>query len=361
MNGPSLITELHDLGVQLWADGDELGCRAPKGVMTAAIWEQLTQNKAEILLSLKRHTAAKSGSSLPSIAPDPGRRHEPFPLTDIQHTYWVGRTGTFELGDIGVHVYAELERDGLDVERLSDAWQRVIDRHDMLRAVTLSDGRQRILEDVPPYRIPVEDLRGTGDTAACRLAALREELSHQVFSPDRWPLFELRACLLDGGATRVFVSIDALNLDATCLTMIFREWYELDADPHLVLQPLTLTYRDYAVAVDSIKGTDAHARSLAHFRELAASFAPAAANCRWSGKPSTLDRIEFTHRRVDVDAADWSTVKQKAANAGLSPSGVLAAAYAEVLANWSAESEVHRQRHVLQPPADPRRGQRHRR
>ena len=335
MNGPSLITELHDLGVQLWADGDELGCRAPKGVMTAAIWEQLTQNKAEILLSLKRHTAAKSGSSLPSITPDPGRRHEPFPLTDIQHAYWVGRTGTFELGDIGVHVYAELERDGLDVERLSDAWQRVIDRHDMLRAVTLPDGRQRILEDVPPYRIPVEDLRGTGDAGASRLAALREELSHQVFSPDRWPLFELRACLLDSGATRVFVSIDALNLDATCLTMIFREWYELDADPHLVLEPLTLTYRDYAVAVDSIKGTDADARSLAHFRELAASFAPPP-ELPMVGKPSTLDRIEFTHRRVDVSAADWSTVKRKAADAGLSPSGVLAAAYAEVLANWSA-------------------------
>ena len=38
----------------------------------------------------------------------------------------------------------------------SAAWQKVIDRHEMLRAIVLQDGTQQILSDVPDYEIRVE-------------------------------------------------------------------------------------------------------------------------------------------------------------------------------------------------------------
>ena len=42
------------------------------------------------------------------------------------------------------------------------------------------------------------DLRGLGSVAATeRLEAIREEMSHAVHGTDVWPLFEVRASLLD--------------------------------------------------------------------------------------------------------------------------------------------------------------------
>src|SRR6185295_1386146 len=98
--------------------------------------------------------------ALPAVIPDPASRHEPFPLTDVQQAYWIGRSGAFELGQVATHIYMEINTRGIDLGRMERAWQLLVDRHDMLRAVVLPDGRQQILETVPPYRIEVLDLRG---------------------------------------------------------------------------------------------------------------------------------------------------------------------------------------------------------
>lgn len=73
----------------------------------------------------------------------------------------------------------------------------------MLRAVVLPDGRQQILSEVPPYEFQILDLRGQ-DTEAVEasLAALREELSHQVLNAEAWPGFDIRATLLEGERLR---------------------------------------------------------------------------------------------------------------------------------------------------------------
>ena len=49
--------------------------------------------------------------------------------------------------------YREFETDGLDVGRFREAWQRLVDRHDMLRMVVLGYGQQRVLEDVPAFEV----------------------------------------------------------------------------------------------------------------------------------------------------------------------------------------------------------------
>jgi acyl carrier protein len=137
-------------------------------------------------------------NSLPVITPDPEGRHQPFALTDIQQAYWIGRGKTFELGGVATHIYAEIESVNLDLERFSKAWQQLIDRHEMLRAIVRPDGQQQILERVPAYQIQVLDLRGqNSQVVSSQMEAVRESLSHQVIPSDRWPLFEIRASVLD--------------------------------------------------------------------------------------------------------------------------------------------------------------------
>jgi hypothetical protein len=58
---------------------------------------------------------------LATIAAAPEERYLPFPLTDIQQAYWLGRQEGVELGGVTTHRYCEIECEGLGPERLSSA------------------------------------------------------------------------------------------------------------------------------------------------------------------------------------------------------------------------------------------------
>src|SRR5215472_16026753 len=176
-----ILTDLEQRGIRLWPNGDELGIRSTKGALTPELREQLLQHKAEILSLLSRCDDTELSRSLPQIVPALDLKYLPFRLTDIQQAYWVGRTSAYELGNVSIHIYWELERVGLDLKRLQLAWQRVVDRHDMLRAVVLPEGQMQILERVPAYEIAATDLRGKApEKVAAHLEAVRRRLSHQV-------------------------------------------------------------------------------------------------------------------------------------------------------------------------------------
>ena len=123
--------------------------------------------------------AEDEGPALPILVPAPEERYQPFHLTDIQQAYVVGRDEHFDLGGVACHSYTEHEGTRVDLDRLNAAWQRLIERHDMLRAVVLPDGRQQVLEHVPLYQIEVLDLRGRppaelrpswrGSASVCRI------------------------------------------------------------------------------------------------------------------------------------------------------------------------------------------------
>ena len=104
----------------------------------------------------------------------------------------IGRNEAFELGNVATHSYREIETVGLELQLVNKALQRLIDRHDMLRAIVQPDGQQQILQQVPPYEIKVVDLRGKNpEMVASQLAEIRDRMSHQMLPTDRWPLFEI--------------------------------------------------------------------------------------------------------------------------------------------------------------------------
>src|SRR5450631_4186829 len=151
---------------------------------------------------------------LPEVHADLQKRYEPFALTDTQQADLIGRSDSVEFGNVGRHCYFELDVEDWNRERFESALRTLIERHEMLRAVILSDGRQQILRQVPPYRIECTDLRARDAfDAAEQLKALREVMSHHLHRPEQWPLFEFRASLLNGGRTRLHISVDLLIAD----------------------------------------------------------------------------------------------------------------------------------------------------
>ncbi|MDB4947620.1 MAG: blmIV, partial [Gemmatimonadetes bacterium] len=297
---------------------------------------------AGLAREVARRRAEPGGSAaVPSpIVPDPARRHEPFPLTDVQQAYWVGRSGSLELGNVSSHSYTEFELHGVDIGRLERALQGLVERHEMLRAIVLPDGRQQILPEVPPYRIAVTDLRGADEAAReAHLAQVREEMSHEVLPADRWPLFGVRASVLPGERVRIHFGLDYLIADAWSTRIIFDELAERYADPDLRMPPLELSFRDCVLAAYAEEGSDAFRRAEAYWRERLADLPPGP-ELPLAMSPDQLTQPRFVRRTATLDATRWERLKTLAARAGLTPSGVLLAAFAEVLAAWSKNPRV---------------------
>ncbi|WP_426746181.1 amino acid adenylation domain-containing protein [Myxococcus faecalis] len=327
-----LLQSLAAHGITLSVDGEHLAVDAPDGVLPPHLREQLMEHKAALRALLSERDEPLAGTPL-EVVPRPEERHLPFPMTELQQAYSVGRQAELEM-NASMHAYNELDCPGLDLARFEEAWNRVVDRHEMLRAVEAPGFQQQILPSVPRYHLPVEDLRGRGqEEAEARLVAIRERLSQQVLPLDQWPLFELRACLLDGDRVRLFMSIDGTFIDGYSFQLLYRDLVHFYRHPEATVAPLTLSYRDYSLAVHHARGAR-YARSLEYWRARLPHLPPAP-DLPLEKDPRTLRRPRFRRWFARVDAEVWQRLKQRARARRLTEPELLLAAYAEVIARWS--------------------------
>jgi amino acid adenylation domain-containing protein len=277
----------------------------------------------------------ETAAALPQIVPDVGNRHRPFPLTDVQQAYLIGRGNVFALGQVSTHAYAEVDARGIDLDRLTHAYRYLIVRHDMLRAIVHPDGRQEILATVPPFEITRLDLRGRPEEEVEEeLAAVRARMSHQVLPSDRWPLYELRASLLDGDRVRLHFSFDFLIGDAWSLQVLLPELSLAYHGRESELRPLELSFRDYVLALASLEESAAYRRAFDHWMARLDDFPPAP-ELPLAMNPEAVRKPTFVRHPGRLETAKWQRLKERAARGGLTPSGLLLSAYAEVLTAWS--------------------------
>jgi amino acid adenylation domain-containing protein len=312
----------------------------------------------------------------PVVLPaDPEGRYEPFPMTDVQAAYYVGRGSDLRLGGVSTHAYLEVEVEDLDPAGFQSALRAVVARHPMLRAVVRPDGTQQVLEHVPDYEVRTADLSAldpVGREAA--LADVRRTMSHQVLNSHAWPMFDVRASLLGRQRAVLHVSIDSLICDAYSFGLVMDELTLRYREPDTQLPDIQATFRDYVRHRTAITGTPRHAAALEYWRERLADLptgpelpagraselpagqtaglpgslraaAPAGRTGELlasrvadlpAGQTADLPAAHRFHRRLGrLPAPAWTAFKERAASAGLTPSAVLLAAFAEVLTRWS--------------------------
>ncbi|MGW6603195.1 non-ribosomal peptide synthetase [Streptomyces sp. NPDC055036] len=278
---------------------------------------------------------------LPDLEPQPERRHEPFPLTDIQQAYLIGRHKGLELGGISSQYYLEFDCPDLDVDRLTEALRKVVARHDALRTVARSDQTQRVLpaDEVEPYLVRGTDLRGrTGDEQTAEVERIRAELTEQVLPVDRAPLFDIRATLLDGDRVRLHLAVDLLFLDMRGLYRLLDEWHRFYDDPAWLPEPLELSFRDYVLAQEELHGDTPGKEAAAYWADRVDTLPPAP-ELPLATAPEQLGTPRFVRHRAVLAPERWDALRAAADRHGLTPSGVLLAAYAEVVRTWSRRQE----------------------
>ncbi|MEU2616263.1 amino acid adenylation domain-containing protein [Micromonospora sp. NPDC007271] len=323
MSVATLIDELRDAGIELWEEAGQLRFRAPKGAMTAQRRDAVREHREEILAHLRARAV--------TLIPGPDGRYQPFPLTDVQAAYLVGRHDAYGSGGTACQVYGELSYPDLDPDRLARAWNALIARHDMLRATVHPEGHQQVAAEVPQYNIPVTDLRdGDDDQLAAAVEAVRAELSHREYEPARWPLFELRVTRSPRRSV-LHVSVDFLIADYLSIQRLLVELHQLYADPDAVLPPLDITFRDYVLAERRLRDGGRYERDRAYWWDRLDELPPAP---ELPARPEAASG-RFERRQSTLDPAAWAAFRRHAASRGLTPSAAVLAAYAEVIGRWS--------------------------
>jgi amino acid adenylation domain-containing protein len=287
-------------------------------------------------LRSRQQQNASAGQGIPQIEPDPARRRDAFPLTDIQQAYWVGRQAGFEMGNIAAHGYLEIEARDIDLPRLEAAFNQVIARHDMLRAVIQPDGRQRILADVPDYRFATTNLRQIDEAErTAQLAALRELLSHQVLPTELWPLFDIRVSLLPDNGIRLHLSLDVLIFDAHSFdNVISPEWQNFYAAPERPLPPLEFSFADYVAGLHQLETSDSFQKSLAYWRQRLDSLPPGP-EFPLAKNPESVKKPHFAHRSLRLPRLQWDALRRTGSAHRITPAALLLSAYALTVGRWS--------------------------
>ncbi|WLE62949.1 amino acid adenylation domain-containing protein [Burkholderia plantarii] len=278
--------------------------------------------------TLQPHGRAGAGT----LHVDPAARHQPFPLTDVQQAYLVGRQPGFALGGVGSHFFVEFEVERLDVARYESAWRRLIARHDMLRAV-VRDGTQQILAETAPFTLTchrVADLDGP------EALALRERLAHQVLDATCRHGFDVQAASDGSTRSRLYVCLDNLLLDGLSMQILLAELEQLYITPDAELPPLDVSFRDYVIHQ---AGRGASDTSRDYWRRRLATL-PRAPQLPLRAAPHAIGQPRFVRRSGRLSGPQWSALQARARDANLTPSAVLLAVYATVLSAWSARREL---------------------
>lgn len=274
----------------------------------------------------------KPFSNLPQIKPNT-EPYLPFDLTGVQQAYWVGRQTHFQVGGVGAYAYLEIDRVELDIARLNQALNQLIKRHPMLRMIVQEDGQQRVLPEVAPYTIDIEDLTSLKpDVLKQHLTTKRNALSHQLNHGNNWPLFSFKVSQIAPQKYRLHIGIDALMADASSLMILARELSVLYLTPAMALQPLSIDFKDYILALQSFKNHPFYLRSKQYWQTRLEQLPPAP-ELPLALDPNTLQTPTF--KRLSHRFEDWQALKRLIQEKSLTPSCVLLAAFSTCLAHWS--------------------------
>lgn len=279
--------------------------------------------------------AADAPNGVMTLDARAGDRYEPFPLTRIQQSYLIGRSQDFVLGNIATHNYFEIDLDSVDVSRLENAWNRLILHHEMLRAVFSEQGSQRVLAEVPPYRIAFADLSEPGlTTPEQALQAVRDQMSHRQYVVDQWPLFDLQVVRKPDRRYRVHFSMDMLIADAMSTLILVRDLDRLYADPAASLPELTISFKAFVEATCAIERSPAYESARQYWKGRIDGL-PAAPQLPLAKTPEAITEPRFRRREFVLDAARWERCQRLAQNTGITPSVFLVSLFSAVLARWS--------------------------
>lgn len=273
------------------------------------------------------------------IKPDIKNLYEPYNLTDVQFAYWIGRNGNYLLGDVATHCYFELDCFNLDGIRLQMVINEMIKDHYMLRNIILKDGKQKVLEEVPPFVLQINNISDfTENQKSIALKLIRKEMSHQIMKPDEWPLFDFKLTILDEQKTRLHISFDNIILDGWSMFYVLNELNERYEDKDYKYLKPKISFRDYVIAIEEMKVSKRYKVDKQYWINRLDDFLDAPI---FDGVYSEKDikEQEFKRREFYIENETWEQLKYISKQNNITTTSLLITIFSETLKNHTINKE----------------------
>jgi len=167
-----------------------------------------------------------------------------------------------------------------------------------------------------------------------------------VLAADRWPLFDVRVARLPAGDWRLHFGIDLLISDAVSIGIVMRDLLGYYFDVGYTVAAAGIAFRDVVQHQHARRATARYRKAEAYWLARLDELPPAPA-LPTSIHPDQLARSVFSRRHLRLAPAAWGQLQQQAREAGVTPTVALLAAYAAVLAAWSASDDFSIQLTVM--------------
>ena len=341
----ALMSRLRELSITLWVDGEQLGCRAPKGTLTPQLTKELSARKSDILRYLKQAEAltANVGST---IKPVP--RNQALPLSFGQQRLWFldrleGPAPTYNM-PLAVRL------DGpLDTKALERALIEITARHEILRTNFTIRDQHPILqihhtaEGFFTVLATDEPLSGTPAEQELKIQRLVQEEAQRCFDLTADRLLHVTLVRLSDTAHLLLLTMHHIISDGWSLGVFLRElasfYAAFSQGRPSPLSALPIQYVDYAHWQHERLQGDFLASQLAYWQTQLAGVPEVLA------LPTDRPRPPIqTHRGCSLsdvlDAGLTTRLHALSQNAGTTLFMTLIAGFAILLSRYSSQHDI---------------------
>ncbi|MCC5608950.1 amino acid adenylation domain-containing protein [Nostoc sp. CHAB 5834] len=247
---PEFLSQLSDLDIRLWLDGERLRCNAPKETLTPDLQTEITQRKPEIIQFFKQINFANN-STLEPIKPIP--RDKNLPLSFGQQGLWF----IDQLEDNNTANYHQLFavhlQGSINLAVLEQALTEIVRRHEILRTTFKTiDGQafQAIAPDANLTLTIVDLQRSPKSNQWQELQQLALAQSQQPFNLAQSPLLRVKLFHLTATDNVLLFSIHHAIADGWSGTIIIEElaaiYQAFSSGKPSPLPELPIQYADFA-------------------------------------------------------------------------------------------------------------------
>jgi amino acid adenylation domain-containing protein len=313
---------LRRLGANLRADGEQVRCTAPRGILTPSLRAEIARRKLEILLHL---------------------RHRP--LSFGEESLWFLQQLQGDRADYNLSVAARL-RGALDPASLARSLEAVARRHDMLRTTFMAvDGQPfRIVAAEPVVTLPLTDLGAwPADVREAELHRLAAAETRHPFDLARGPCWRAHLVRLDARDHVLIVAKHQIVSDGWSTQVLFRDlaasYRAFAAGTEPALEDLPMSYADFAEWQRASLEGDRLDALLAYWRRRLAG-APPALDLATDYARGIVETSEDGRQTLTLSNALSGALRALSRDEGVTPFMTLLAVFGALLHHYTGQDDV---------------------
>ncbi|QLE39946.1 amino acid adenylation domain-containing protein [Nostoc sp. C052] len=242
------ISSLNSLDIKVWVEDDQLRYRAPKGVITSSLKQELMERKKEILRYLQEAITAKKLAFEPILSID---RDCDLPLSFSQQRMWFLNQLEGESSAYTISFAVRLEGN-LNIKVLEKALTEIVLRHEVLRTrfESKDDKPVQVIDSGITVMLPVVDLQNVANPSK-QVEQLAIKEAYKPFDLAKDPVLRAKLWRVAQDEYILLFAIHHIAADGWSKGVLIREvsahYRAIATGSSVALPELPIQYADFAV------------------------------------------------------------------------------------------------------------------